>query len=431
MRIAVSSGRRAGYRRWPVWAARSALALLFLISVYQDIEERIVFDPTLDTEAFTGDWAPVCSGVLAGAMAVLAVVRDPRWVPRAALVTCAGTFAATVAYHLLPVNMVTSETSSGEFMGQLVLLAVAVRRCTPRLTLVAVSLLSVSVCSVPVLRDSDVGESAENMLLMLALAFVCGLVLRLHDAQQERTGQLVRQEERLALARDLHDTVAHQVTAIVVQLQAVRHVTGRSTPDPRALNEMLEAVEHAGGEALTSMRRLVGSMRGDETPRHPENLGEVLTRIVDEARGTGLPVRLDLGRDLPEDVPAEVIGGLSRVLQEALTNAQRYARGARSVDVSARVAAHHAELVVEDDGQGSPSGHRGSLGRFGGGFGIMGMRERIELLGGAFEAGHRVEGGWRVRASVPLRPDEAARTPRTRGRHAGRTGLRLREGRTA
>ncbi|MFE2184578.1 sensor histidine kinase [Streptomyces sp. NPDC059455] len=431
MRIAVSPGRRAGYRRWPVWAARSALALLFLFSVYQDIEERIVFDPTLDTEAFTGDWVPVCSGGLAGAMAVLAVVRDPRWVPRAALVTCVGTFAATVAYHLLPVNMVTSETSSGELMGQLVLLAVAVRRCTPRLTLVAVSVLSVSVCSVPVLRDSDAGDTAENLLLMLALAFVCGLVLRLYDAQQERTGQLVRQEERLALARDLHDTVAHQVTAIVVQLQAVRHVTGRGTPDPRALNEMLEAVEQAGGEALTSMRRLVGSMRGDETPRHPENLGEVLTRIVEEARGTGLPVRLDLGRDLPEDVPAEVTGGLSRVLQEALTNAQRYARGARSVDVSARVAAHHAELVVEDDGHGSPSGHRGSLGRLGGGFGIMGMRERIELLGGAFEAGHRVEGGWRVRASVPLRPDEAARTPRTRGRHAVRTGLRLREGRTA
>ncbi|MCM3811573.1 histidine kinase [Streptomyces solisilvae] len=431
MRIAVSSGRRAGYRRWPVWAARSALALLFLLSVYQDIEERIVFDPASDTPAFTGDWAPVCSGALAGAMAVLAVVRDPRWVPRAALVAGAGTFAATVAYHLLPVNMVTSETSSGELMGQLVLLAVAARRCAPRPALVAVSVLGVSVFSVPVLRDADPGDAAENLLLLLALAFVCGLVLRLYDAQQDRMGQLVRQEERLALARDLHDTVAHQVTAIVVQLQAVRHVAGRGTPDPQALNEMLEAVEHAGGEALTSMRRLVGSMRGDETPRHPENLGEVLTRIVEESRATGLPVRLDLGRDLPEDIPAEITGGLGRVLQEALTNAHRYARGVRSVDVSARVAADHAELVVEDDGHSSQSGHRGGLGRLGGGFGIIGMRERIELLGGAFEAGHRAEGGWRVHASVPLRPDEAARSTRARGRHAVRSGLGLREGRTA
>ncbi|MBP5873163.1 histidine kinase [Streptomyces sp. LBUM 1485] len=92
------------------------------------------------------------------------------------------------------------------------------------------------------------------------------LVLRLYDVQQERTGQLVRQEERLALARDLHDTVAHQVTAIVVQLQAVRHVTGRGTPDPRMLSEMLEAVEHAGGEALTSMRRL--SVRCAVTRHH-------------------------------------------------------------------------------------------------------------------------------------------------------------------
>ncbi|WP_241826847.1 sensor histidine kinase, partial [Streptomyces graminilatus] len=261
---------------------------------------------------------------------------------------CAGTFVATVAYQLLPVNMATSDSSGGEATGLLVLLAVAVRRCTPRMAPVIVAPLGVSVLSVPLLRDADSGVFPENLPLELALAFACGLVLRLYDVQRERTGQLVRQEERLALARDLHDTVAHQVTAIVVQVQAVRHVTGRGTPDPRILSEMLAAVEHAGGEALTSMRRLVGSMRGDETPRHPQNLGAVLTRIVEESRATGLPVRLDLGQELPEDVPPEVTGGLSRVLQEALTNAQRYARGARSVNVSARVAARHAELVVED-----------------------------------------------------------------------------------
>lgn len=431
MRRAVSSSRRTGYRSWPGRILISALALLFLFSVHADMRARIVFDPAFDKEAFVGDWVPVCSGALAGAMAVLAAVRASRWVPRAALVACAGIFVATVAYHLLPVNMVTSESSGSELMGLLILLAVAVRRCTPRWAPVIVAALGISVFSVPVLRDSDPGDFSDSTLLALALAFVCGLVLRLSDVQQERTGQLVRQEERLALARDLHDTTAHQVTAIVVQVQALRHVTGRGTPDPRMLNEMLEAVEHAGGEALTSMRRLVGSMRGDETLRHPENLGEVLTRIVDEARATGLPIRLVLGQELPKDIPAEVTGGLSRILQEALTNAQRHARGARSVDVSARVAARHAELVVEDDGQGSPPGHRGSLGRLGGGFGIMGMRERIDLLGGAFEAGHRPEGGWRVHASVPLHPDEASRNARARVRPAVRSGSRLREGRTA
>lgn len=137
---------------------------------------------------------------------------------------------ATVAYHLLPVNMVTSESSGSELIGLLVLLAVAVRRCTPRWAPVVVAALCISVFSVPVLRDSDPGDFSDSTVLELALAFVCGLVLRLYDVQQERTGQLVRQEERLALARDLHDTVAHQVTAIVVQLQAVRHVTGRAPP---------------------------------------------------------------------------------------------------------------------------------------------------------------------------------------------------------
>ncbi|MGW5697580.1 hypothetical protein ACWEWX_44135, partial [Streptomyces asiaticus] len=83
MRIAVSSGRRAGYRRWPGRILIAALALWFLFSVYQDVRERLVLDPDLDTEAFAGDWVPIASGVLAGAMAVLAVVRDVRWVPRA------------------------------------------------------------------------------------------------------------------------------------------------------------------------------------------------------------------------------------------------------------------------------------------------------------------------------------------------------------
>ncbi|CAM5228589.1 hypothetical protein SALBM311S_12669 [Streptomyces alboniger] len=94
VRIAVSSGRRAGYRSWPGRILISALALLFLFSVYEDMRGRIVFDPTFDRAAFVGDGVPVCSGALAGAMAVLAAVHDSRWVPRAALVACAGTFVA-------------------------------------------------------------------------------------------------------------------------------------------------------------------------------------------------------------------------------------------------------------------------------------------------------------------------------------------------
>ncbi|MDX3520519.1 histidine kinase [Streptomyces scabiei] len=156
-----------------------------------------------------------------------------------------------MAYRLLPVNMATSESSGSELIGLLVLLAVAVRRCTPRWAPVVVVALAVSVFSVPVLRDSDSGDFSDKTVLELALAFVCGLVLRLHDVQQERTGQLVRQEERLALARDLHDTVAHQVTAIVVQTagRAPCHRPGHSRP--------ADAERDAWG------RRAPGSRRGE------------------------------------------------------------------------------------------------------------------------------------------------------------------------
>jgi signal transduction histidine kinase len=401
--------------------------VLLLFSLYEDVRNRLVLDPAIDAQPLAGDWVPVGAGAVAVAMAVLGAVRGSRWVMRAILGACAGTFAATAAYRLLPVNLLTGETSGAEVAAEMILVAAAVRVLVPGRALVAVAALGISLFSVPVLRDPDPGPVSVAFPLALALAVAAGLVLRLYDAQQERTAQLVRQEERLALARDLHDTVAHQVTAIVVQAQAVRHVAGQGAPDPQVLAEVFQAIEYAGGELLVSMRRLVGSMREEQAPRHPERLDEVLARIVADARATGMPVRLDLGGERPGNVPAEVIGGLVRVLQEALTNAQRHARGARSVEVSARIAARRAELIVEDDGHGSASGQRGGLGRLGGGFGVIGMQERIALLGGTFEAGPRPEGGWRVRASVPLCPDRSAQDSRSRGRHT----LRLWEGRTA
>ncbi|MER5452461.1 histidine kinase [Streptomyces sp. NPDC002766] len=400
---------------------------MLLFSLYDDVRNRLVLNPAVDAQPLAADWVPVGAGVVAVAMAVLGTVRGSQWVMRATLVACAGTFTATAAYRLLPSNLLTGETSGAEVVAEMILVAVAVRVLPPRRALVAAIALGVSVFSVPVLRDADAGGVSVAFPLALALAVTAGLVLRLYDAQQERTAQLVRQEERLALARDLHDTVAHQVTAIVVQAQAMRHVAGRGTPDPQALADVLGAIEHAGAEALVSMRRLVGSMRGEQAPRPPERLDEVLARIVAEARATGLPARLDLGGEQLGNVPAEVRGGLGRVLQEALTNAGRHARGARSVIVSARTAARRAELIVEDDGHGSASGQRGGLARLGGGFGVIGMRERIELLGGILEAGPRPEGGWRVRASVPVSIDESAQNPRSRWRHA----LRLQEDRTA
>jgi signal transduction histidine kinase len=99
------------------------------------------------------------------------------------------------------------------------------------------------------------------------------------------------------------------------------------------------------------MRRLVGTLRAEGPRPESESLAQVLGSLVDESRARGLPVRLDTGRPL-SGIPAEVGGALSRVVQESLTNAQRHARGARSMDVTVRLAAGNAELLIEDDGRG-------------------------------------------------------------------------------
>ncbi|MFD9195322.1 sensor histidine kinase [Streptomyces phaeochromogenes] len=400
------------------------MAALLALALYSDVEYRLVLGPS-DTTPSAADWTPVYAGALVALLACAALFLRRALAARAAALTALGSLAVTIAYAHLPKHMLTGESSSAEELGLIVLVALAVRSARPGAATTATLSVAAALAAIPAYRDPDYGDPT-SLVLGLVCGVAWGLVLRLFKDQRERLAEMVRQQERLALARDLHDTVAQQVTAIVVQTQAVRHVTRGGPPDPQALNEMLAAIEHAGGEALTSMRRLVGSMRDEGERPAPGTLDGVLSKTVEEARGLGLPVRLDLGGQSTADVPGEVVGGLSRVVQEALTNAHRYARGANSVDVIVRIAAQRAELLVEDDGHGQ---HPGQRRKFGEGYGIVGMRERIELLGGDLQAGPRPGGGWRVRASVPLRIEDngGAAAPR-RGRHAARSGLgRLRE----
>ena len=218
-------------------------------------------------------------------------------------------------------------------------------------------------------------------------------------------------QERLRIARELHDVVAHHVSVMGVQAAAARRVMDR---DPAAAAEALGSVEESAREAVTQMRSLVGTLRegveggtatgerggsGGPTDRSPEpGLGD-LPRLVEEARRTGL----DVGWSLVERTPgcAGAVGpsqglALYRTVQEALSNVRRHST-AREARVVLRVdpQAGFAEVEVVDDG-------RPRSGTSGSGLGLLGMRERVRSLGGSIEIGPRVLGGYRVRVRLPL-----------------------------
>jgi signal transduction histidine kinase len=225
----------------------------------------------------------------------------------------------------------------------------------------------------------------------LVAALGVGLWLRLGDARRGKTIEEVRRGERLELARELHDAAAHHITGIVVQAQAAR-ITARRHPE--TIDDALAGIESAGADALTSMRRVIGLLRdGDDagglTPG-PEQLADLVNRFA----GRGPDVRLRLP-DRPA-WPPEVTSTVYRVVQEALTNITRHAPGACEVIVAVDHNGQAITVEVTDDAPpGAPRFHHS------GGYGLVGMRERVEALGGTLDAGPAPRTGWSVLATLP------------------------------
>ncbi|ACU37126.1 sensor histidine kinase [Actinosynnema mirum] len=223
--------------------------------------------------------------------------------------------------------------------------------------------------------------------LLLALAVLVGLLLRSHDRERAVALERVRVEERLDIARELHDVVAHHVTGMLVQAQAALVVGER---DPDAARRALPAIVDGGTDAVGAMRRLVGALRGKEDAATAD-LEADLRALVGRARESGLPVRVAV--ELPAPVPPELGRSVLRLVQEGLTNVRKHARDPGEVVVE--VVREPTVVTVSVVDCGEPA----SFGR--GGFGIVGMRERVELLGGRFHAGP-TPGGWVVSAELPL-----------------------------
>ena len=217
------------------------------------------------------------------------------------------------------------------------------------------------------------------------------------DRLEERAAGLERAHaeavagERATIARELHDVIAHSVSVMTVQAGAARLLLDE---DPPRARESLIAVEETGRQALGEMRRLLGILRGDEheTDLAPQPGIADIGALVEQVRAAGLPVDVVVEGQLTALSPGVDLAAY-RVVQEALTNALKHAGAARA-HVSIRYGATSLELAVTNNGTARVNGR--------GGHGLIGLRERVTLYGGDFEAGPRPGGGYAVRASLPL-----------------------------
>ena len=205
-------------------------------------------------------------------------------------------------------------------------------------------------------------------------------------------------EERLRIARELHDIIGHSLGTIAVQAGVGRHLM-ETDPDKGA--EALDSIARVSRESLDEVRSVVAALRDDEPPYHPSPGLNDLPDLVETVRGTGLAVELTLPEDV-EAVPRQTGAAVYRIAREALTNVVRHAHASNaSVHVD-----HHdgrVELAIRDDGTGARNGREPELGS---GHGITGMRERAEALGGSLSAAPASDGGFLVTASLPIGSDQ-------------------------
>ncbi|NYD66498.1 sensor histidine kinase [Agromyces atrinae] len=229
--------------------------------------------------------------------------------------------------------------------------------------------------------------------------YLDALIGRAHDLAHERDQQakLATAAERSRIAREMHDIVSHNLTVMVTLAEGAASTTERDAE--RAASAMRHVAE-TGRDALGEMRRMLGVLSSadeDSSARSPQpGAGDVL-ELVDDARRAGLPIELNWSGAAPTDTTLSLT--VYRIVQEALTNIMRHARGVAHVSVIVRATAESIELTVDDDGPAQPDRTSDGHER-----GILGMRERVALYGGTLVAGALTPRGWRVHAVIPVPP---------------------------
>ncbi|MFF3612803.1 sensor histidine kinase [Streptomyces sp. NPDC002580] len=251
-----------------------------------------------------------------------------------------------------------------------------------------------------------------------ALAWVLGDSIRTRRAYlaqlEERAARLEKEREaqakvavaaeRARIARELHDVVAHNVSVMVVQADGAAYVMDTA---PDQARKALETISGTGRQALAEMRRLLGVLRTGEHQEGGEYVPqpdvEQLDDLIEQCRTSGLPVDFKV-EGTPRPLPSGVELTAYRIVQEALTNTRKH--GGPNAGASVRLVYFDdgLGLLVEDDGTGAPHELYEDGGADGQGHGLIGMRERVGMVGGTLDAGPRPGGGFRISALLPLKP---------------------------
>lgn len=262
------------------------------------------------------------------------------------------------------------------------------------------------------------GFAAGANLAFLSIAWGAGLAVRgrretveatVREAEEranverQRSARMIA-EERLRIAQELHDVVAHSMSVIAVQAGVGAHVVDHRPDQAKAA---LEAISGTARSTLAEMRRLLGVLRDDHGNRShaPAPALSDVGRLVDDVRAAGIPITLLVVGE-PVDHSAGVELSAYRIVQEALTNVIKHAGPLTEVSVRLTHMADTVSVEVVDDGRGAAArdqhtGGSGGVEPADGGHGLLGMRERVELWGGTLEAGPIDGGGYRVGATLP------------------------------
>jgi signal transduction histidine kinase len=317
--------------------------------------------------------------------------------------------AAVIALVTIAWALAADRPESGTFPFPSILLAIFSAALYGRNALTAVlgGLLPVGAMAVALNTKFNSGTftvgSFAILVFFCAGTWTAGWLVRRRAIQvrhaYEESGEMARSavaEERARIARELHDVVAHSVSIVAVQAGAAEELM---EGDPDAARRHLRSVRRTAREAMSEMRRLLDVLRQEDTSYAPQPGLSRLPDLLEDVRGSGVPVELvELGER--RELPAGVDLVAYRLVQESLTNVRKHASGAAArIELSYRP--HELELEVTN----AAGRAAGSVN--GGGHGIFGMRERVRLFGGRFEAGERPQGGFRVHALLPLEEEEA------------------------
>jgi signal transduction histidine kinase len=350
-------------------------------------------------------WLPMVSA----AAAALAVAGGAFGWPRRPAVLAAGAALVSLAHTAVFRGPGTNSVAYwlvAETGFMLFLLAHAVRRPSPRVSAavgglafaaIALSPLRIGLWQEPPMPAHEIFAACGFWALLAAAAVGVGSYLRWTDRARAEAAAAARREQRMELARDMHDWLSHEMTAIVLEAQTAQLRAGDGTETGQSFRR----IEEAGARGLEAMDRTLRLLReaGDATVNERlatvAEVGDVARRFA-ELTSARVEVSIDEGLDA---LRPEVVTTVHRIVMESLTNVRRHAATASSVGVQVKRDGSNLVVSVADDGADRRERRARS-----GGAGLVGLTERVEAIGGTLSAGRADTDGWTVRAVLPVVP---------------------------